>query len=332
MNIKKILVTLFFLMMSQHVFAVQCAYFSGPKVISYDITSNLNSIQNTAGESFEVIGNPGQQIRAKCPEEPGDDSTFRSYRTDLPILESDGKYQFYKLNEYLSAAMKISDSWAGDFYPPVDYVQMGTDKCVSRGCDFPINDSNLTFKVKVLTPFVGSVVIPPKVMFNVYVSTTDTDSFDSILYQINYSGSITVPQSCEINAGTVVTIDFGDIGASLFSNAGAGNKPTGVNAQSRTFGIKCKNIDAEATLSMRLESEQSSGNAMVSDNPDLGFVVADSKNNPLVPNDINSHFKFKLDENAESSVGITAWPVSITGKKPKEGTFTSEGYLRVDFD
>ncbi|MDI5811360.1 hypothetical protein MJM95_30540, partial [Salmonella enterica subsp. enterica serovar Anatum] len=42
-------------------------------------------------------------------------------------------------------------------------------------------------------------------------------------YTISYSGKVEVPQNCEVNAGQVVEFDFGDIGASLFSQAGAGN-------------------------------------------------------------------------------------------------------------
>lgn len=64
-------------------------------------------------------------------------------------------------------------------------------------------------------------------MFRVYVTTTSSDPLTTPVYTISYSGTIQVPQSCEINAGNVVEFDFGDIGASLFSKAGIGNKPEG---------------------------------------------------------------------------------------------------------
>ena len=83
---------------------------------------------------------------------------------------------------------------------------------------------------------------------------------------------------------------------------------------------------------MRLEAEQASGKAMVSDNPDLGFIVADTSGNPLTPNNVTSKIPFTLDDNAAARVGIRAWPVSITGNKPAEGPFSARGYLRVDYD
>lgn len=81
--------------------------------------------------------------------------------------------------------------------------------------------------------FINMVVIPRATMFRVYVTTTASDPLTTPVYTISYSGTIQVPQSCAINAGNVVEFDFGDIGASLFSKAGAGNKPEGVSSQSK---------------------------------------------------------------------------------------------------
>jgi len=176
------------------------------------------------------------------------------------------------------------------------------------------------------------VVIPRATMFRVYVTTTSSDPLTSPVYTISYSGTIQVPQSCAINAGNIVEFDFGDIGASLFSKAGAGNKPEGVTAQSKTIAIKCTNVEANAMLTMRVEAEKVSSNAVVSDNPDVGFVIANESGTPLTPNNLTSKIPFRLDDSAQAQVGIRVWPVSVTGNKPAEGRFTSRGYLRVDYD
>ncbi|MPN19809.1 putative fimbrial-like protein SfmH [bioreactor metagenome] len=98
------------------------------------------------------------------------------------------------------------------------------------------------------------------------------------------------------------------------------------------MAIKCTNVAAQAYLTMRVEAEKATGQMMVSDNPDLGFIVADSSGNPLTPNNLSSNIPFQLDDNAAARVGIRAWPVSVTGNKPTEGPFTARGYLRVDYD
>ncbi|MNZ98381.1 hypothetical protein D3C78_1176620 [compost metagenome] len=60
--------------------------------------------------------------------------------------------------------------------------------------------------------------------------------------------------------------------------------------------------------------------------------MATASGTPLTPNSLTSKIPFRLDDNASAVVGISAWPVSITGKKPSEGRFRSRGYLRVDYD
>lgn len=144
---------------------------------------------------------------------------------------------------------------------------------------------------------------------------------------LNYS--IVVPENCEINSGQVVSIGFDNISSSAFKTAGV--KPERVNPQARTIGIKCNNIAAQANLTLRVLADNVSGNAIVSNNKDVGFVVTDANNKALTPNSLSSFIPFILDSNASANVTIKAYPVSVTGNKPTEGVVTSLAYLRVDF-
>lgn len=303
--------------------------------VNYDVTENLGASNNVVGYTFEVDKNSGSEIgvNAICPEGTTENFTYRSYVTSYPITHTIGNIQYIKLNDYLEGGIAITDSVAGIYYPPAKYVKMGSDPdTVPQHRSFPVRDHDLDFTFRIIKPFVGHVSYTLTPAFLVYVTTKKTDPLTNIVYSISYSGSITVPQSCELNAGQVITMDFGNIGASAFSQAGAGKRPVGINPQTRSIGIKCNNINAQAQLNLRIEANKVSGNAIVSDNPDLGFVIADGKQNPLTPNNIDSKIPFKLDESASATVPISAWPVSVTGNKPAEGRFTSEGYLRVDFD
>lgn len=301
--------------------------------VSYDLSDKFNSSNNNVGqvitlsEKTQWVG-----VNATCPAGTSGNTTMRSYVTDLPVQEVVGSYQYLKINDYLNGAMQITDSYAGTFYPPRNYIQMGSHPNVSKQQPFGVQDSKLVFRLKVTRRFINMVPIPKQTMFRVYVTTRGSDPLSTPVYTISYSGKVEVPQTCEINAGQVVEFDFGSIGASLFSQAGAGNRPQSVTPQSKTVGIKCTNIDAQAYLTLRLEAEKSSGNMMVSDNSDLGFIVANASGTPLTPNNLGSKINFQLDDAAMARVGIRAWPVSVTGVKPKEGPFTARGYLRVDFD
>lgn len=305
-----------------------------PDNINYDITQNLIASNNEAGYSFDITKSADSYIGVKaiCPPDVGVNYTYRSYVSLNPIVETVDHYHYIKINEYLNAAISIKDSFAGVYYPPANYVRMGVDANVGKNKPFSIKDSDLNFHFKLTKPFVGNVYYAVTPAFYVYVTTTDTDPLEKVVYTISYSGEMIVPQSCEINSGQIINMDFGNIGASAFSQAGAGNRPNGINPQTRRIGIKCENIDAQAMLSLRIEANEVIGNTIVSDNPDLGFVVADGKQIPLTPNNIDSNIPFMLDDSASASVSVSAWPVSVTGNKPAEGRFTSEGYLHVEFD
>lgn len=192
-------------------------------------------------------------------------------------------------------------------------------------------DSRLIFRLKVIRPFINMVEIPRQVMFTVYVTSTPYDPLVTPVYTISFGGRVEVPQNCELNAGQIVEFDFGDIGASLFSAAGPGNRPAGVMPQTKSIAVKCTNVAAQAYLTMRLEASAVSGQAIVSDNQDLGFIVADQNDTPITPNDLNSVIPFRLDAAAAANVTLRARPISITGQKPTEGPFSALGYLRVDY-
>lgn len=331
--IKLYALTLLTLLPLSTAMATVCVNENGvPTDVHYDLTDTFNSSNNQVGqvvtlsEKSQWVG-----VNAVCPTGTSGNTTKRSYVTDFPVTGTIDGYQYLKLNDYLEGAMKITDSFAGVFYPPKSYIQMGSDLNVSKNKPFGVQDSSLVFRLRVTRRFINMVVIPRETMFRVYVTTTTADPLSTPVYTISYSGTIQVPQSCEINAGSIVEFDFGDIGASLFSKAGAGNRPESVSPKSKTVAIKCTNVEANAYLTMRIEAEKVSGSALVSDNPDVGFVVANDAGRPLTPNNLGSLIPFRLDDSGAAQVGIMAWPVSITGNKPAEGRFTSRGYLRVDY-
>ncbi|TNV19736.1 type 1 fimbrin D-mannose specific adhesin FimH [Buttiauxella sp. B2] len=315
-------------------FATVCRNSNGvPTEITYDLSNVFTSANNNVGQIVTLAEKSGWVgVNATCPSGTSGNTTMRSYVSSLPVQDVISGYQYMTINEYLQGAMSITDSYAGQFFPPKNYIQMGNHPNVSKQQPFPVNDSKLIFKLKVTRRFINMVPIPKQTMFTVYVTTRNSDPLTTPVYTISYSGKVEVPQTCEINAGQIVEFDFGDIGAALFSQAGAGNRPQSVTPQSKTVAIKCTNVAAQAYLTLRLEAEKVSGNMMVSNNNDLGFMISDHNGFPLTPNNLNSKIQFSLDDAAAAQVGIRAWPVSVTGNKPAEGPFSARGYLRVDYD
>lgn len=270
-------------------------------------------------------------------DEPPYPFTAEAYVTAVSPLqpsEKIGDTQWYKLNDYLDAAFQVYVAGNSQTYPQVPVYDASNKQSINRSQSSSGWGSGNSGKIslRIRKPFIGFS------QFSVLALQTYLNTQQGIqvsgeaIASVTIGGQITIPQNCEFSPDKIITIDFGNIGASAFAAAGAGNKPAGVNPQTRNIGISCKNIDAQAMLSLRLEANNVASNAIVSDNPDLGFVLADKDSKPLIPNNAQSKIPFQLDGNASATVPITAWPVSITGNKPAEGRFTSEGYLRVDFD
>lgn len=331
----KFLITPLLLLCSTPSFARQCWNARGYNIvdaISYNLSSTFTQGNNLAGQIKNITIKLNTLIEAKCEiaSIPGINSTARAYVNNEPIVEKNGNYQFMRINDYLLGAMEIYDSAVNYFYPPTR-LYMGYHPNVDYGKAFPIHDTDLTLRLKVVKPFVGNISIPSKTMFTVYVTTTTSDSLRYPVYTISYSGRIIAPQSCSIDSGKVLEVKFGDILASEFSQAGAGNKPTSIDPQTRSISVQCSNMNAAALLTLRVEAEKSQGDMLVSNNDDVGFKISDMNNNVLMPNNLNSVLPFTLDHNQQATVSIKAWPVSIIGNKPALGPFNSRAYIRIDF-
>lgn len=335
MKIRVLLLLLAGVLLAQHALADVCKNVNGsPSSVDYDLTTTLTAAQNQAGKTVQLARSQEVNVQAVCPAGSAPyNHTYRSYVSPYPVVETDGRWQYLKLDpDYLEGAMQIQDSAVGNFYPPVNYYMMGTDGNVNTGTPFYIRDSNLIFQLKVVKPFVGSVVISPKTMFSVYVTTNNSDPLTDVVYNIVYSGSITVPQSCEINAGQTIVVDFGSLYSGNFTHAG--EKPPGVRTRSFNVPVKCNGVDSTVNMSMRVMATADSHfpQAIASSNPDVGVVVETRDGNVLTPDDSSSRAPFVTDDSGRANIALQAYPVSTTGNVPAEGAFTALANLRVDFD
>lgn len=322
-------------LLAQNALAAVCKNANGsPSDIAYDLTTTLTAAQNQAGNIVQRTDSQKANVQAVCPDgSAADGRTFRSYVSSDPVVETDGRWQFLKLDrDRLEGAVAIQDAGAGPIYPPVKYHLMPQDSRVDSGQPFSLRDARLVLNLKIMKPFVGTVNIAPKTMFGVYVTTTSADPLSDVVYNIIYSGSVTVPQSCEINAGQTILVNFGSLYSGNFTHAG--EKPAGVRARSFNVPVKCSGVDSTVSLSMRVvaTADSSFTQAIASDNPDVGVVVETSDGTALIPNSASSAAPFATDEAGNANIALKAYPVSTTGKVPAEGVFTALASLRVDFD
>lgn len=332
----KLLLSILLLLGSAQTFAAYCYNAKGPNItdsVNYDLSNTFNSGNNQAGQIIQISKNLSNPVIAVCekplPGEPNDNFTTRIYTPEEPVVETIDQFKYMQINDYLRGAMRIQDSFAGIFFPPGSF-RMGSDPAVSQGRPFTVNDSNLIFRIKVVKPFVGAISIPSKTLFSVKAVTNNYPYNGPPIYNISYTGRIIAPQSCMVNSGNVMEFNFGEIAAAAFSQAGAGGKPSTINAQTKNISIRCSNINAAAVLSLRIEAEKATGDMLVSSNQDVGFKISNLNDKVLIPNNLNSNLPFILNQ-SQANVTLKAWPVSITGKKPAVGPFNSRAFIRIDF-
>ncbi|EPF81585.1 fimbrial protein [Acinetobacter rudis] len=313
-------------------YAADCYPLSSPFIYNHEYS--FNSTQNYPGYSppWKDLSRGGTYSVGGACARPIQNTyfTFKA-ATGLTQAGSDGGAQWFDVpnNDYLQVAMKVYV--AGNRRDFFDVPQSAISNQCNGGCSTSYGTGGqVKVKLKIKKKFVGQSFLVNRDIGYVYAASAATDNPSQPIVIIRLNAVMTVPQSCSFDVGDVIEFDFGPIPSSAFS-VGAGNKAQGVNTITKNIGIECKNIDAQQMLSARLEVANYKDNMIISDNPNVGFQLADSSDHVLIPNNINSFIPFRLDENARSNFLLKSWPVSITGQIPQPGPVAAQGHIRIDF-
>ncbi|HHQ6627925.1 TPA: fimbrial protein [Serratia fonticola] len=303
------------------------------------INKNLSATENSVGKTFisNDITIPGPTFNSIGPQTQW--NVWMKFNGES--VSAPGFYQrnfaYHKVDDYISVGVSWSHPCynGGVIYAPFNIAVVKATDCslhiVGGGVTaLPFADKQVETSVRIDKKIVSGTfsrnILVAQVGWCHPGPCQSAQFFRNIYLNLN----ITVPQTCELNGGQVIDINFGNISSTAFKTAGA--IAQGVTPQSRTISVKCDNIAGNAQLTMRLQADKTNGNVVVSDeNNDVGFRVANNSGAPLIPNNLSSVIPFSLDSNARQNVTIQAYPVSVTGNKPTEGPVTSRAYLRVDF-
>ncbi|HIE3987534.1 fimbrial protein [Serratia nevei] len=321
-----------FFILNSHAYALSCAYGCGDSTV--DINRNLTSNENVVGMKVDSSNVPRRDVSIQ--HSAGYEQSWSTYLGDSipPAGTSHSDWQYTKIDDYISIALSTQGVCGRSFVPSNGLTQ-GANTCSPR--DF--SDGETTIRSDAY--YEAKLRIDKKMIGGSYskrILLVETGrcrpigcaNRQLVVDRIFVNVNISVPQSCEINAGQVIDINFGNISSGAFKTAGANAQ--GIQPQSRDVSIKCDGVSGNSQLTLRLQADKASGNIVVSDeNNDVGFRVTNNSGVPLIPNNLSSVIPFILDGNARQNVTIQAVPVSVTGNQPTEGAVTSRAYLRVDF-
>jgi len=287
----------------------------------------------------------GGSYGGSCDCDPDDENApghiepdiYFSTFTQLALGHNDGAHTFFTINNYLEVTSEIWIEGYRKAYVPTPWNNESNyyskSKVHNNGQCSTGNNWSTGNKGKlwlyITKPFVGTIYVENVKIQDVYATQT-LDVYGSMpMSSVYVNGLISVPQNCIIDAGQLITVDFGKIWSGDITTIG--QKPAGyVNKQIKA-SMKCNNIAAYTNLTLRFESEVSPNypDAIKTDNPDVGVELLDENGKLILPN--TGLMPFIIDENYEASVSFQVAPVSTTGNVPTAGQFKALAYIRVDF-
>lgn len=288
--------------------------------------------QNQAGRLFNRLyeWNTGGNYRTSCDCNLSAILWAKATIPGLTQTQTRNGLNFYRLNEYLEVASEIYlAGYKRRFFPtPVNNQDFNIILCGAHGTYFDAGSRGY-ISLYFTRPFVGQVTIPPTVILNVYGST-ESGSYSSIpMTQISMSGTVTVPQSCEINIGQPIHVDFGDIAANNFKTVG--QKPTGFTPHTVTMTLACTNISAGVNISLSFQGAADShdNSALATSNNDIGVRIENITGTKipvlsgLLP--VNMNYSAQTGETT-----MKIYPINTSGNLPAGGGFSATATIQAE--
>ncbi|CAI1618453.1 long polar fimbrial protein LpfD [Serratia quinivorans] len=298
-----------------------------------------NPDENVGGVSLDNFYNwrLGRQYSGYCNRSNRGHTWFTG-KSNLPLsTHVSGNKQYYKINDYLSVAISFWVSGPGDLSVPFTDAENNSSSTLVSG----VIDSTWSSGARghldlyIEKPFVTSTSFSKVNVAGIYATRTAGNHSTVPMAEVLMSGSVTVPQGCEINAGQVISIDFGTINSRNFSTKG--EKPDALAPVEKNITFRCFGLADTAKLSLRVmgRTDTDDPSAIASDKPGIGVMVANAQGNVLTPNSTKEPLPLSLPDptnNRNAEVKLQAWPVNTNGLPASKGVFTATGTLQVDFD
>jgi type 1 fimbria pilin len=239
---------------------------------------------------------------------------------------------FYTLNKYLEVATEayVSGNYAKYAATPFDNINNGAgDTCgQSTRLTFATGSKGYV-SLYIASPFVGQVVIPQTKILDIFASK-ESNSFGNIpISSVYISGSVTVPQSCDINAGQVINVDFEGINAGNIKTKG--ENASGFTPKVVNMTLACNNISEGVKIKLSISGEASSGDptALATSNNDIGVRILNAAGEPVSPNE--GGLPVNMDYAAQTGTSsMSLAPMNVTGNVPSSGEFNATATIRAE--
>jgi type 1 fimbria pilin len=317
---------------------------------SKDIQAQDNAMGYSLDQEMDS-GGEGYHIACDCTEKDatGTSGVLLMYMLDTP-LASGHSTGYYKLNDHLDVMTSITLPQNGNVRVPTSSA-LG-DKTHHRDsdnngvCTVQNTQETLTtgsqgqITLYITTPFIGQLIIPPTEIAAVYASSgtsvVSAPPRGNPIAHVWLSGTLTVPQSCEINKGETISVNLGYISAGKFTQIT--QPPAGYTPPEIAIEYDCTRnglpvIPNGDKLTMMLEGNDVQGEYYLvarrrpSDNkPDVGIEVKNETGTsiPFISGVL------PMNQNGIGRIVLRAYPINLLGGLLDSGDFDAIATLRVD--
>ncbi|ECC8921002.1 long polar fimbrial protein LpfD [Salmonella bongori] len=328
-----------------------CSPTNGTQLFNAVMNQTVTDVEkNTAGAVFPdfyawdlITQYPGV---CECPagEETGE--IFYKTVSSLTIGHISGGSTFYVVNNNIQIASEVFIGGNFANYKEVPFENASNQRSDRALCDVNNSDPAMGFStggkgkltLYINHPFVGQIDIPQTKIVDVYGSRKSGVYGTTPIAEVSLSGSIIVPQGCELSSGSTLEIPFGDFKASDFKDR-KGQIAKNATKFIKELQFKCTNISDGVKIFLRIEGmpNANDSNAIDMGNPDIGAVIEGANGNILVPNDTSVNQELSVsglvdDTHRTASTTISAYPISTTGKLPAAGKFEGIATMSIDVE
>lgn len=311
-----------------------CTATSGTNNFSFDFIKNFtNPNDNSSDMNFirTYQWDLNKFYKAKCDCISGGQLYVRAQVPLGAETRSVDKLKYYSLNKYLEVASEIFIGGGRGAYIATPFTQDSNeqyDMCSATALDYATGSKGYV-SLYFTRPFVGQVAIPTTKILDLYASRI-SGSFGPIpISSVYMSGSVTVPQSCNINAGQVINVDFGNIVASKIKTKG--EIPEGMIPKLIDMTVACNNISDGVKISLSINGTASSDDptALATSNNDIAVRILDATGTPVEPN--NGLLPVIMNYAAQTGTSsMSLAPINVTGHEPAVGEFNAVATIKAE--
>lgn len=328
-----------------------CTPVNGAYVYNATVNRSITNVsENVTGatfidfDSWNLSG--GYAMTCVCPDDTAyANATYFKAEVPLTFVTSIGSHNYHEVTSNLAIASDVLI--AGDRVEYINTPFENESNLRSDRSQCSQNASSLEpawqsggkghISLYIIHPFVGEAIIPSTKIMDLYATKMVGQYGTTPASSVYVSGTIIVPQGCELSSGNTLEIPFGEFKSSDFKGR-KGLIPSGATKYTKDLEFKCANISDGIKISLRIEGTPNANdsNAIDMGNPDIGAVIEGSNGQIMIPNDsVGQEMNVSALVDATNRVAtttITAYPISTTGKAPEAGEFEGIATMRIDVE